>query len=55
MLNPRPSVKCGMCVNDEYCNCACHTDDLVNGYHFEVHIDDIKYKVKPVVDLDNYR
>jgi len=55
MLNPRPSEKCGLCYVEKKCSCACHTDGLVVGHHFEVHIDDIQYKVKPVVDLEYYR
>ena len=55
MLNKRPSKLCGICKGDDNCKCECHNSNLVLGRHFEIHIDDMEYNVKPITDLDNFR
>ena len=55
LIYPRPSKECGKCQEDKNCLCECHNLDLINCKHHEIHIDDQEFKVKPVVDLENFR
>jgi len=55
MLIKKNDPLCGKCLVDKNCDCECHTKDLVNGRHYEIHEDNMEFNVKPVVDLDHFR
>jgi len=54
LINPKPSLFCGKCVNNKSCDCLCHLKDVVSGQHFEIHEDNQKFIVKEH-DLENFR
>lgn len=55
LIYPRPSEFCDYCKIEKPCPCECHNLDLINSRHYQIHIDDMLIKVKPVVDLDHFR
>jgi len=54
LIYPRPSEFCRKCKEQKTCPCECHNKDLINCKHYEIHIEEMEIKVKPVKDLEHF-
>ena len=55
MLIQKNDPLCGKCLVDNNCDCLCHIEDIISGRHYEIHRENLDFKVKPVRDLDHFR